>query len=230
MYLIEKGNYWTNMKTLLLSLFALGCQAQAQSLTLTLTPPSPAPGTTATLAVGFVDSNPSSNAVAVEFSLSAPAMVVFGTPTLGAASTATGKQIYCGVVKCLISDTVAPFNLTPLANGVLATYPVTISASASGPQTITLTSFGGANSTSASSVSFSVSPLTFTPAVVLSKYDLNGDGVVDIKDVLLAVLQAIGTNPCQLTGQGAGDVNGDGFCDSRDPTTIGLAILGLIAK
>jgi len=216
------------MKTLLLSLFALGCQAQ--QLTLTLTPSNPAPGSTATLAVGMVDSSPSSSAVAAEFSLSGPAVVAFGTPALGAASTAAGKQIYCNGLKCLVSDTAAPFNLTPIANGVLVTYPITISASASGPQTITITSFGGANSTSASTVNFSVSPLTFTPAVVLSKYDLNGDGVVDVKDVLIAVLQAIGTNPCQLTGQGAGDVNGDGVCDARDPTTIGLAILGLIAK
>lgn len=57
---------------------------------------------------------------------------------------------------------------------------------------------------------------------VTSRFDLTGDGKVDIADVQQAASQGVGDVAC-----GTGDVNKDGRCDLLDVIMIILAALGL---
>jgi hypothetical protein len=51
--------------------------------------------------------------------------------------------------------------------------------------------------------------------------DLNGDGVVNLLDVQMAIAQALGSVPCR-----SGDLNGDGVCNVLDVQLIVKSVLG----
>jgi hypothetical protein len=78
----------------------------------------------------------------------------------------------------------------------------------------------GANTVTATSGSLTGSPITFSATGIVS-YDLNGDGVVNILDVQLAVNQALGITPCT-----SGDVNSDGVCNVIDVQLVISAAIG----
>jgi hypothetical protein len=63
--------------------------------------------------------------------------------------------------------------------------------------------------------------LSLGTAKTSNPFDLNGDGVVNILDVQLAIRQAIGLQPC-----GNGDVNGDGLCTKDDVLMVVAKALG----
>ena len=60
-----------------------------------------------------------------------------------------------------------------------------------------------------------------TAPAVVSACDLNGDGVVNVADVQIAVNQALGTSACA-----SGDLNRDGVCNIVDVQTVINASLG----
>ena len=54
-----------------------------------------------------------------------------------------------------------------------------------------------------------------------ARFDLNGDGTVNILDVALAVQQTLGTAPCTNA-----DLNGDAICNILDINLLVAAVLG----
>lgn len=113
-------------------------------------------------------------------------------------------------------------NSNPLAAGVIATAPLAISATAPvGPMTVALAGVVAADG-NGGRVTLAVNPVTVTVTAKISKYDLNGDGVVDSKDLFGTggyQQQIIGMVPCTTA-----DVNGDGKCDVFDIDAMLIAL------
>lgn len=196
--------------------------AVGQSLTLSVSPASVQAGGTATLTITYADSSPSSNTAALEWALSLPTGITAGAPTAGAALTTAVKPINCGTSICVAAGDGATLNDTVIGSGVIATVPLTVASTAApGPLSVTLTGTLGATSTNPSTVTLTISPATET---VLSRYDLNGDGVVNATDVGIMLSEVIGTTTC--SGQSLNV--GDGKCDAVDLEYEILAALGII--
>jgi hypothetical protein len=206
----------------LLGLILSAVFANAQSFSLSLSPASVQAGGTTTLTITYADSSPSSNTAAMEWALSLPAGITAGSYTAGAALTAAVKPISCGASICVAAGDGATLNDTVIGSGVVATVPLTISSTITpGSEAITLTSLLGATATNPSTVALTVTPATET---VLSRYDLNGDGVVNATDVGIMLGDVIGTAIC--SGQSLNV--GDGKCDVEDLEFEILAALGII--
>jgi hypothetical protein len=128
--------------------------------------------------------------------------------TMSAAATAAGKQLSCNSTgtACLLFG----LNITTLTNGVVATGVYT--STTKGQNTVAITGALGAD---AAGVSLTMSG-SGAGVFESSPFDLNGDGLVNITDLLLAVGQALGITSC-----GTADFNGDGKCNIID--------LGLLA-
>ncbi len=115
------------------------------------------------------------------------------------------------------------------AGGSLA-YSQTVVVDQSGPtwfnfnyngiDTVSFTSYGGSGGPG-SGQNFVLDNLNIS---IVSPGDINGDGVVDISDVILALRMAIGIDPCQLS---LSDLNNDGVCDIQDVILILRKALGL---
>lgn len=67
-------------------------------------------------------------------------------------------------------------------------------------------------------------------AVVEIYGDINGDGVVDVTDVVLSMQHILGLIQLQAEQQKAADVNGDGAIDVSDVVLIMQRVLGLIGQ
>lgn len=205
----------------LLALSALSALS-AQSLTLSLSPASLQAGQSTTLTISYTDATPSSNTAAIEWALSLPAGITAGSYSAGSALTTAGKLINCGPSACVAAGDGATLNDTVIASGPIATVPLTVtSTTAPGTLTVTLTSLLGATATNPSTVTLTVNSPTVT---VLSRYDLNGDGLVNAADVTIMLNEVIGSATC--SGQSLNV--GDGKCDVEDLEFEILAALGII--
>ena len=199
--------------------FILASSVLAQPLlTLSLGPSVNGPVVT----VGFTDSTPTSSTAGIQLTLSLPAGVTVGTaPAPGSASA--NKLITCATnnLSCIDVGDGTTLNATPFASGPLMTFTLTGTPTTS-PGTIALINVLGANSSSGSTVN-----ITATATLVLSKYDLNSDGLVNGADVQVAI-QAYET----VQGGGTCPVNvvaiGDGKCDITAVVSEILAALGVI--
>lgn len=196
----------------------------AQTLSLSVSPVSDLPGSTPTLTIAFTDSSPSSNIAGVQWTLTLPAGVTAGAAVAGASSTAGQKLISCNGLICLDvgSDNVTGFalNTTALTNGTLATIPLTVASTASAGQITIGAAYVAANAVP-SAVTIPAASVTFT---VLSKYDLNGDGLINAADVQIALAEALGQEPCTSPF----NLVGDGKCSIMDVILEIEAALGLI--
>lgn len=199
------------MKFLTGILLAVAAMAQTPNLTLSTSSSGSKAGGSVTLSV---NSNLATMA-AVQWSLSLPAGVTV-VPTVGAAATAASKVLNCNSTGtlCLLSG----LNQNLIGVGILANYTVTFPANVSGPQNFTI-NFPVAADAGASKVTVISGPTL--PIAILSKYDLTGDGRVDILDVQVAITQVI-TGSCTTA-----DVNGDGSCDVLDVAAVILSALGV---
>ena len=185
--------------------------AAAQTLTLSTPTPNVRPGQTVDVKVTFTASATAPIA-AMQF---APASVTAfgGAPT--ATTAVAGKTLTCGPATCVLSG----LNATAIATGEVAALRWTVPAGAApGPQTVSVASPLGASPTAAA-VSIPV-PASVTVRV-LSRFDLDGDGLINMSDATLVVDQIAGRAACTT-----GDFNGDTKCDVVDLMTLVVAALG----
>ncbi len=207
------------MKRILIGFLLCGA-AFAQSIALSVSPASVPAGGTATLTLTYTDASPSANLAGLEWTFAPPTGATQGTLAPGAATTAAAKVISCGTAACIDAGTGPTLNANVIASGVLATIPITVTAgTGAGPLSLALTGVQGATSAGL------VAAVTTTAATltVLSKYDLNGDGVVNSADVQIMLGEAE-TGTCTAPSTGVGD----GKCDVSDVVLEILASLGVI--
>lgn len=69
----------------------------------------------------------------------------------------------------------------------------------------------------------------YTPPVIVPG-DVNGDGVIDIKDVTLVMRHVLDLHRLDKSGKEAADVNGDDVIDIKDVTLIMRRALNIIDK
>jgi hypothetical protein len=166
----------------------------------------------------------------VQFTLNWQPMFTGVSLVAGQQAIAAGKSVTCGNVTlnadlsfslpCVLSG----LNVTTIANGSLVTVNFTVAKST--------TARSGALSVALAapipplSASPAADPLATTGGVAVVPFvqaaDLNGDGVVDETDRILAAQQVVGLAPCGLA-----DLNGDGKCDVIDLALLARAALGL---
>jgi hypothetical protein len=208
------------MKLAALLLAAVACVGQ--SLSLSVSPASVAPGGTATLTLNFADTSPTADLAGIEWIVSLPAGVTAGAAVVGAAGTAAGKLINCGATGiCIVIGNGATVNDTGIASGALATVPLTVApTTAPGTLSIALSGVSGATGPGLAAM-VTTSPINLK---VTSKYDLNGDGVDNLADVLIILGEALGTSPCTAPSTGVGD----GKCTMSDVELEIEAALGKI--
>lgn len=191
------------MKALLFALL-LVVSATAQTLTPSLSAASVATGKPVTLTVTYAaGTNP---AAAIQWSLAVPTgttVVWAGTP----GDTTLNKSLTCNATASPQVCILAGLNDTAIPSGPLATATITFPAGTRGTQTLTLSSDLAA---SLAGDSIAVAGASATEAA-LSPFDLNGDGSVNNADLLIAIGQALGINPCTTA-----DFNGDGVCNVDD--------------
>lgn len=210
-------------RTITIFLVALSCHAQ--TIMLTTTAQSARVGQPIPLSLTFTDATPSSAMAAIQWALS-PAIPL--TWTAGAASTAAAKTIACSPTT---SNCIAyGVNQNLLASGVIATTSLTIPAGTpTGPYTLSLpanspTVFGLLGATvTGSGIPLPAASLTIN---ILSRFDINSDGVVDNSDVSLWIAQIITTGTCSPLF----DFNGDGLCNVEDIVILAGAINGTVQK
>ena len=203
------------MKYFLLSLLFVGRLA-AQTLTLSLSPPSVYPGQSVTLTLTYTDSAVSANVAGLEWSYVLPAGLTLATPVIGTAGTTAAKTLACNGPLCIVYG----LNITTFGSGAVATATITVpSTQAAGTMSVSLSQAEGATDQGVA-VNLVVGPSV--SVLVLNKADLNGDGVVNIDDVQIALSQALGTTGCTN-----GDINGNGKCDLIDVLLVVKAALGI---
>lgn len=177
--------------------FLLAAVASAQTTTITLTgPASVTPGNAfnATLAIA---GSAGQGIVDLQWSLVLPTGFTIGTPVM-ASSEPSGDQAQCGTAACLIWG-----SLTAVADGTLATIPITVSTSAAlGAQSLNVSGL-----LAATAQGFNVNGLTPGASYsikVLSRCDFNGDGVVNVADVQLVVNALLNGTSCPIVAASGG--------------------------
>ena len=180
------------------------------------------PGNVINMAVNLTGT---SMPAASQFTVNTTADISALSVTIGAAGTAAGKVVSCGVytANALTCVLYGLTNVNTIANGVLANISATLSSAPTlTTETFSLTTPVDANTTG-SSLTVTVSPVNI-PVAVLSNCDLNGDGLVNTQDVNLIVSWVLGTATppagmtCSLTGTG---------CNVDDVEIIVAASTGL---
>lgn len=204
------------------ALFAAAAAAQSlaiaqPSVIVSVSPASVLPGGTAVVTLAYVDSAISANIAGVEWAnIGLPAGVVTTNPTSSVAS----KVLSCGPVACILAGTGSPLNATVIGSGVIATIPITIGASvAPGTINLALSGLKGATAAGAAAAIQSIGAVL----TVASKYDLNGDGLVNMADVQIMLTQAE-NGTCTAPSSGVGE----GQCVIDDVLLEILAALGVI--
>ena len=185
---------------LVIAFIALSLCAVGQSLSATASPSTVSVGKPSTLSLTYTAG--SDPAAAVQWSTGLPTGGAI-TWTIAAGATAAGKQLSCTTAgtTCLLFG----LNVTPLTNGVVATGVYT--STTKGQNTVGV---NGALGADAAGVSITMSG-SGAGVFESSPFDLNGDGLVNSADLLLAAQQALGIAPC-----GTADFNGDGKCNIID--------------
>lgn len=156
-----------------------------------------APGSTFSINV-VLSGSASQNQADVEWDFTTPNGVTISGATAGAAATAASKTLACFQNRCLISG----INQNPLADGVLATFNVTLPATIAVGPVVTIANDANLVSATIAGARLATNvggvPLAYAPC------DLDGSGSVDGADVGLILAQALGQTACNnsLTGNG----------------------------
>lgn len=168
-----------------------------QTTTVTLTgPASVTPGNSfnATLSIAGTGSQ---GIVDLQWSLLLPAGFTPGTPAM-ASSEPSGDVAQCGTAACLIWG-----SLTSMADGTLATIPITVSTTAAlGSQSLNVSGLFAATAQG-----FNVNGLTAGAAYsikILSRCDFNGDGAVNVADVQTVVNAVLNATACPISAASGG--------------------------
>lgn len=185
---------------LLFMMLVLACSSirAASSLSLFFPPAPIVPGGTAMGQVIISTGDPTQYPAAVQFNIVPPADVVATSLTTDVAATTSQKQISCGplnggVITCLVWG----LNVQGIQNGSIAKVALRLAPSiALLSETVGLGAAEGASPTDAKDT-ITASGASFA---VQSPCDLNGDGVVDIKDVQVSLAQAEAGGTACTTG------------------------------
>lgn len=176
--------------------FLLVLSLQAQTITLT-GPGTVTAGGTATLTVSVIGTA-TSNPAALQWTMGLPAGFAIGTPA-ATSSDPSGDAAYCGTSICLVAGSV-----TKLSDGNIATIPITVAPTAAlGVASIALSGLFGADING-----FNVNGLTsgalYSVTVTPSPCDVNGDGQINVADVLAVILGDIGKQACPISAANGG--------------------------
>lgn len=201
----------------------------AQALTVTASNQNPRPGDVVTLSYNLVPPGANPQQLIAAMQWDATSSLPESPRAAGAVITAAGKNLYCSQSpvtaansRCLIVGITAA-SQGVLQNGMLATSTVVIPANASLGAVFTVKTTGPI----AAAADSTIVPLAAGPDLTLTvaprREDLNGDGIVDAKDILLLVsqvLSALAGAPCPT----AMDLNGDGACTIQDVQLVAAKI------
>lgn len=210
----------------LFAIAAIACATLHAQVTVSVTGPATArPGATITLNVNAAGTT-NTGAAAMQWQLGNPAGFS-ETVADGPTATAAAKSHTCAAAATSNFCVVYGLTSAVIGNGVVATYSVTIPATAaSGSVSFPLSGVVAANATGTTglnSVSVPVtlgSPYTLS---VLSKTDINGDGKTDVSDLQILVTEIVAAQ--STPSACVDDQNGDGKCDVLDIVIIVLKIL-----
>ena len=201
------------MENIAVLFVSLALTANAQQLNLTVSPSTVASGGMVTATLTFIDSLMPSTISALEWNAAFPTGVTVNAGN----SLVAVKILSCNGALCILAGT-NPLNNTAITNGPVTTFPLLITAP---PGAIAL-ALSKLDASSALGIDVPITSTGATLTVTPNKFDLNGDGVVDINDVLIEVQQVLGIVPCTN-----GDLNGDAKCGVPDLVLEIRAVLGL---
>lgn len=187
-----EGDNLMTMKRMLPILLASTRLLLAQTTTITLTgPASITPGSSLNATLSIAGSA-GQGIVDLQWSLVLPTGFTAGAPVM-ASSEPSGDQAQCGTAACLIWG-----SLTAVADGTLATIPITVSTGATlGTQIINVSGLFAATAQG-----FNVNGLAPGAAYsvkVLSPCDLNGDGTITVADAQLVVNALVSGGACPIS-------------------------------
>ncbi len=185
------------MKTLFAAALFASCLLSAQTTTVTLTGPATVTAGNTFNATLSITGSASQGIVDLQWSIALPAGFSLGAPAMSS-SEPSGDSVLCGTVACLIWG-----SLTAVADGTLATVPITVGAGAApGVQSLPVSGLFAATSQG-----FNVNGLTpgATYSIkVLSPCDLNGDGAINVSDVQSVVNAIVNAGACPITTANGG--------------------------
>lgn len=192
------------MKTAISFLFATSCFAQA-SLVLT-GPATVLRGQTATLPLNLTGSS-GVNLSGIQWTYGGTFPVgVTLTTAVGAAATAAGKGLVCGLpgIPCEEIGRLPVTNAlsnNPMADGVVASVSMAVAATVPlGTYTVSISGMVAADTSGKAQVLTTGSNYSFKViTTALNNCDINSDGVVDFQDVALVGDAAVGRIPCTFT-------------------------------
>ena len=204
--------YYQNMR--LAILLALASAAWGQ-VTLTLTGPATArQGQIVPLSLGSTGATANGPA-GLQWTLTPPSGFAITGSAAGTQGTAAGKAVSCNAANtlCLLFG----LNQNVIANGQAATLTVQVPANA----TPGAASFGLTGLVAGDKIGIAMTATAGTAysLTVLSRADLNGDGVVNSADVSAMAAEV-------TSGACSADQNADGKCDMLDILLVILKALG----
>lgn len=164
------------------------------------------------------------NTAALQFTIALPSFIALpgSTPSVAFSETAgpaaAGKSVQCSIIAGLFTCAVgSASDVTPIGNGVLATFVFIVNGAPAGPATVSVTNVSGSDPTG-QPVSFPiVAPITIT--VSSGTCDLNGDAQITATDWALVLNQVLGLAACTN-----GDINKDGKCNVQDLVLESIAV------
>ena len=189
-------------------------QTPPSALTLSCPQSSAKPGSQVTVSINYAGTP----VAGLEWSLALPWSSM---ASAGPAASAAQKSINCAGSSTGNTCLLAGLNTLAMSPGVVATYTTTLPTTP-GLYVLTLSGTLGAQTNGAALAVAAGSPFSIA---VLSRYDLNGDGVINAADLALAEVQALGQSPCTTA-----DFNADGKCDITDVQLLVAASQGLIPQ
>lgn len=199
-------------------LLAATSAAFAQQLTLSIPASGPIrAGNTVTVQASLVTAGAS--IAALQVSLRATTGGAFAAAA-GPASVAAGKQTSCALVNGDFNCIIYGVNANAIADGVVASFDLQIPANATPGQAGIVASNTLAASPVGDAVTLAANSLNFTLASPISPCDPNGDGTINVQDVVLMVSQIVGLAPA------ATDLDGDGKTTVADLMRVIVAANG----
>lgn len=154
------------------------------------------PGTNFSLNLNLTMPEGSESPAGIQFDLTYPAAdVTMLSVSDGPAATAAGKTFTCAPSSGHVICVLAGINTNKMANGVIGVVSITTS-SAPTSIPITLGNTLGA-SLAGDGIALSASGITLSN---FSRFDLNQDGKIDIKDLQLLILKVLAQMSASLTG------------------------------
>lgn len=172
-------------------------------------PAKAAPGSTMTLVMTLTGGTVNGPA-AFQGTLSLPSGFTASLPVLGNVMTAAAKTVTCSAANLLCLFYAK--NSTVVGNGIVYTQTVQVPVGYSGTATIAVSGIVVADK---NGLAMAVPVSTTVNVPVFSIQDLNSDGVVDSKDILIITTAIIAGTAC-----GNLDQNGDGICNILDTQLI----------